>query len=386
MTSRPDSESPRVRDRLLRIALPVACTAIALLLTRSLGLLVFPTPLFFAAVVASTWYGGMLSGLLSVLLATLTLDYFFIPAPQTMITALPHLLQFAFPAFLTFWFVKKRKEAELSLRAARDELEIKVQERTAQLRTEIVERRRAEETVHRTQAQLAHVNRVMTMGELATSIAHELNQPLMAVAVNGDACLRWLNGASPNLDEARAAVDRMVSESGRAGDIITRIRALSKDSSAHRERVDLNDVIGEVLALTTGELTANGIVVSTDLAGALPPVWGDRVQLQQVLLNLVMNAIDAMSGLTGSARELLISTAVHDPQAVVISVRDSGIGIPEGAVDRIFDAFFTTKPHGVGMGLSISRTIVEAHAGRLWFEAASPGAIFRFTLPSWQTS
>jgi C4-dicarboxylate-specific signal transduction histidine kinase len=365
----------------LRYGVPVVSTAVALLVTQVLGLSVFPTPLFFAAVVASTWYGNVRSGLLAVLLAILALDHYFIPAPRTMGAALPHLLQFALPALLTCWFVKKRREAELSLRAARDELEVKVQARTSELRMQIAERVKAEETVHKTQTQLAHVNRVMTMGELATSIAHELNQPLMAVVVNGDACLRWLDSTTPNLEEARAAVARMVSESARASAIITRIRALSQNSSAQKDRVDLHGVIAEILALASGELTANNIAVVTDLAGDLPPVCGDRVQLQQVLLNLVMNAIDAMCSLTDASRELRISTGVHGRDAVIVSVRDSGVGLPKQDVDRIFDAFITTKPHGVGMGLSISRTIVEAHAGRLWSEDARPGAIFHFTIP-----
>jgi C4-dicarboxylate-specific signal transduction histidine kinase len=369
-------------DLALRYGLPIATTTMALFLTRSLDLSVFPTPLFFAAVVASTWYGGVASGPLAIVLATLGLAYFYIPSPYTMIAALPHLLQFALPALLTFWFVKKRRDAELSLRTARDELEAKVQERTSQLRIEIAEREKAEATVHKTQTQLAHVSRVMTMGELATSIAHELNQPLMAVVVNGDACLRWLNGTTPNLREARAAVDRMVSESSRAGEIIRRIRALSQNAPAERDRVDLHGVISEILKLTDAELATHGIAVSTDLAHDLPAVWGDRVQLQQVTLNLVVNAIEAMTPVSRSARQLRVSTVREGPHSVMISVRDSGVGIPKELVDRIFDPFVTTKAQGVGMGLSVSRTIVEAHAGRLWFEDADPGAILRFTLPN----
>jgi C4-dicarboxylate-specific signal transduction histidine kinase len=366
----------------IRYGVPVLATALALLITRSLDLSVFPTPLFFAAIVAATWFGSVVSGLLTVLLATLTLDYYFIPAPQSPVSALPHLLQFALPALLTLWFVQKRKEAESSLRAARDVLEVKVHERTAALRIESAEREKAEQAVHTTQAQLAHVNRVMTMGELATSIAHELNQPLMAVVVNGDACLQWLNGPNPNLEEARAAVARMAAESSRAGEIIKRIRALSQNSSPRKERIDLHSVIAETLALTNGELVTNKVVVVTDLASSLPVVWGDRVQLQQVILNLVLNAIEAMSQSKTPARELHISSARHGANAVAISIRDSGPGIPTEHGDHIFDAFVTTKPQGVGMGLSISRTIIEAHAGRLWCEDAHPGAIFRFTLPA----
>jgi C4-dicarboxylate-specific signal transduction histidine kinase len=364
-----------------RYAVPVASTAAAILLTRSLDLSVFPTPLFFAAIVASTWYGGVLPGVLSVVFAVMALDYYYIPAPRTLSQAVPHLLQFALPALLTLRFVQKRRDAEYSLRTARDELEIKVQERTSALRLEIAERQKAEEAVHQTQAQLAHVNRVMTMGELATSIAHELNQPLMAVVVNGDACLQWLNGPAPNLPEAKAAVARMVSESSRAGEIIKRIRALSQNASARKDRVALHEVIAETLAMANGELAANKITVVTELAPDLPAVLGDRVQLQQVILNLVMNAIDAMRALPDSPRQLRIATSLDGPSTVLVSVRDSGGGIPQEHHDRIFDAFFTTKPQGVGMGLSISRSIVEAHAGRLWSDDARPGAAFHFTIP-----
>jgi C4-dicarboxylate-specific signal transduction histidine kinase len=373
---------PHRTGPVVKVGVAVLSTAVALLITRSLDLSVFPTPLFFAAVVNSTWFGGVKSGLLTVGLAALTLDYYFIPARESFVMALPHLLQFVLPALLTLWFVQKRKVAEFSLRAARDESRAKVRERTNQLRIESAEREKAEQTVHRTQAQLAHVNRVMTMGELATSIAHELNQPLMAVAVNGDACLQWLNGPNPNLEEARAAVARMVAESGRAGEIIKRIRALSQNSSPRKERVDLHAVLEETLALTNGELVANRVAVVTDLATNLPGVWGDRVQLQQVILNLIINAVEAMNESNESARRLHISTGLHGTNAVVIGIRDFGPGIGADQADHIFDAFITTKPHGVGMGLSISRTIIEAHAGRLWYEAARPGAIFRFTLPT----
>jgi C4-dicarboxylate-specific signal transduction histidine kinase len=365
----------------LSFGVPVVSTAAALLLTQLLGLSVFPTPFFFAAIVVSTWYGSAASGLMAVLLAAVALERYFIPAPRTLSAVLPHLLQFALPALLTFWFVTKRKEAEISLRAARDELERKVEERTSELRREIAERRNAEERAHRTQAQLAHLNRVSTMGELATSIAHEVNQPLMAVVVNGDSCLHWLDRERPDLPEARAAVRRMVSESGRASAIIARIRALSRNASTHKEPVDLRGVVSDALALAGGELAAHDIAVATDLPADVPAVWGDRVQLQQVLLNLVMNAIDAMAAAAGSPRELRISAGVQGRDAVIVSVRDSGVGLPPECADRIFDAFVTTKPHGVGMGLPISRTIVEAHAGRLWAEDARPGAVFRFTLP-----
>jgi C4-dicarboxylate-specific signal transduction histidine kinase len=370
-------------------ALAFVSVAGALLLTQALHS-VFPTPLFFAAIVVSTWFGGMASGLLAVALAGILLDYYFVPPVHRFAlksAGLPYLIQFTIPALLTCWFVKKRKDAEASLRQARDELESKVQERTAELRqayqqlkTEIAERMRAEETVQRTQTDLAHVTRVTTLGELAASIAHEVNQPLMAVAINGDACLRWLAREQPNLEEAREAVGRIIGEGNRAGEIIRRIRALFKNSPLQKAPVSLNDLIQDILALTQRELMRNGVSLRTELETDLPPVFGDRVQLQQVILNLVVNAIDAMSGAGGRKRELQVRSE-RGGDGVLVTVRDSGPGLPLAERERIFDAFFTTKPDGLGMGLSISRTIIEGHRGRLWATSAADGATFQFRLP-----
>lgn len=365
----------------LRYGVSVLSIAIAALVTRAPGNEAFPTPLFFAAIVVSTWFGGPRPGLVSVALATVALGYYFLPVTHGLSGKLPALTQFSLPALLTCWFVKKRRDAETSLRAARDGLEAKVEQRTAELTKEIAERKRAEVTVLKTQAELAHVNRVMTMGELATSIAHELNQPLMAVVVNGDACIEWLKRTPPNLDEARDAVSRMVVESSRAGQVIQRIRALSRKTPALRTAVDMDATIAEISLLANRELAANQVAL-TVTPGNSPPVLGDRVQLQQVILNLIVNGIEAMNGVPANARQLRISSGVDRSGAVLVTIHDSGPGIPPADVDRIFDAFFTTKPEGVGMGLSISRTIIESHGGRLWAENGNPGAILRFTLPT----
>ena len=366
--------------------------ALALLITQALQPTVFPTPLFFAAIVISTWYGGTGSGMFAVLFATALLDYFFVSPTRGFsihLAGLLYLAQFSLPALLSSWFVKKRREAEAALKEARDQLDVKVQQRTAELRrtneqlqSEISERKRAEEAFHKTQAEIAHLTRVMTMSELATSIAHEVNQPLAAIVTNGDACLRWLGVASPNLERARDSVVRIINEGNRASEVIKRIRALSKKTTPHKSALQINELIHEMIALLEAELLENKIRLKTELEPAIPLVFGDRVQLQQVILNLVVNGIEAMSEVQGRARELLIRSEKAGSAQVQVCVQDCGCGLDVEQAEHLFEAFFTTKPAGIGMGLSISRTIIEAHGGSLW---ASPnagyGARFQFALP-----
>jgi signal transduction histidine kinase len=224
----------------------------------------------------------------------------------------------------------------------------------------------------------------MMMGELAASIAHEVNQPLAGVVINGNACLRWLAGESPNLAEAREAAQRIIRDGTRASEIIARIRALAKKTSTPTERVDLNEAIREVLALSHGEARKHDVALRTQLPDDLPPVRGDRVLIQQVVLNLVVNGIEAMRDTQDRLRELVIH-AQGEAQQVRVMVRDSGMGLDPQAQERIFDALYTTKPGGLGMGLSISRTIVENHGGRLSVVARDgPGATFEFTLPAYR--
>jgi PAS domain S-box-containing protein len=249
--------------------------------------------------------------------------------------------------------------------------------------TDITERKQAEEALRQAQADLAHVTRVMTMGELAASIAHEVNQPLAGIVINGNACLRWLAGESPNLAEAREAAQRIIRDGTRASDIISRIRALARKTGTLTERVDLNEAIREVLALGQGEARKHDVGLRARLPSDLPPVRGDRVLIQQVVLNLVMNGIEAMSDAQDHPRELVIQ-AQGDAQQVRVTVQDSGTGLDPQTQERIFDALYTTKPGGLGMGLSISRTIVENHGGRLAVVAGGgPGATFEFTLPAY---
>jgi PAS domain S-box-containing protein len=232
------------------------------------------------------------------------------------------------------------------------------------------------------QMELAHVNRVSTIGQLTASIAHEVNQPLAGVIANADACLRWLERETPDLEAARRSVEWIIRDGHRASEVIRRVRALAKKADPEKVPLDINDVVRQTIALVQRELTGHGVSLRTEFALALPPVLGDRVQLQQVVINLVMNGVEAMKSVTDRSRELVIRSGREATGDVVISVTDCGAGISVENADRVFNAFFTTKSDGMGMGLSICRSIMEAHGGRLWATANLPhGATFQFTLP-----
>jgi C4-dicarboxylate-specific signal transduction histidine kinase len=250
--------------------------------------------------------------------------------------------------------------------------------------TDISDFKRSQEALRTSQAELTHVARLMTMGELAGSIAHEVNQPLSAIVASGSACVRWLESPTPNLEEARETAARIVRDARRAGDVIQRIRALTRKATTEKERLDLNSTIEEVLGLAKAEMLKNRVALRTELRDDLPKVLGDRVQLQQLVLNLIMNGIEAMSGVGDRPRELAISTQSGEPDHVLVKVRDSGVGLDPKSSERIFDAFYTTKPAGMGMGLSISRSIVQNHGGRLWAvpNDRGPGTMFQFTVPA----
>ena len=248
---------------------------------------------------------------------------------------------------------------------------------------DLTDRKRAERAYAQVQMELAHANRVVTMGHLTASIAHEINQPIGAAITYAKAALNWLSSQPPNLDEARRALSTIVEAGVRAGDVIDRIRALVKKAPTRKDRVDINEAVMEVVELTRGETAKNAISVEIRVAERLPPVQGDRVQLQQVILNMLINAIEAMSAIKEGPRHLLISTRKTESESVLLEVRDSGPGLAPETVDRLFESFYTTKPDGLGMGLSICRSIIEAHQGRLWASANTPrGAVFQFTLPT----
>jgi signal transduction histidine kinase len=254
-------------------------------------------------------------------------------------------------------------------------------ERITHLASIAMEREQGEAVLRQAQADLAHVSRVTTMGELTASLAHEVNQPIAAAVTNANTCLRWLIRDQPDVAEACAAASRVVKDGTRAAEIVSRVRLLFKKGTPQRELVDVNDIIREMLVLLRGETTRYSVSVRLELAYDLPQVMGDRVQLQQVLMNLMINGMDAMKDVDGT-RELAIKSHQAGNQEIVVSVTDTGVGLPPQQAAHIFNAFFTTKPHGTGMGLRISRSIVESHGGRLWFVGNSErGATFQFTLP-----
>jgi len=485
----------------LRYALAPVCVAVAVLLHISvIGPFLHPTGLFLAGIVAAAWFGGPGPGFLAALLATFALPRL-IAMSYPLIAGffdLPRFLAFGMTGVAVGWGTTFRKRAEaalrqseVKLRKARDELEMKVLERTAELRRneallaeaqklsqtgsfawnvstgehfwseetfrivgydpatkptlelvlqrvhpediarvqesldhgvqtgtdldfehrfvmpggsvkhvrvmaqavrdetgnleyvgavmDVTEHKRAEDGLHHAQSELAHVTRVTTLGAMTASIAHELNQPLAAVVNNASACLRWL--AAHNLEEARQSAKLIIADGHRAGEIISGIRALTKKAPPQKNWVNINETILEIIALARSEVQGNRVALQTQLSDGLPLVLGDRIQLQQVILNLVMNGIEAMSAVTDRERDLLVRSCQYESDKVLVGVQDSGTGLETESLDHIFTAFFTTKPQGMGMGLTISRSIIEAHGGQLWATAnKGGGAVFQFTL------
>jgi C4-dicarboxylate-specific signal transduction histidine kinase len=379
------SEPPAV----LSYGLAVLSVAVALIISLLLDryLVSAPASLFLCAVMFSAWYGGVRAGLLAVALSLLAFLYYFVSPIYSLylpITELPRVIIFLVSALFVGFLSAAQRSATESLRAARDDLSRTVQElrRTnIALHAENIERQQAQEALHQAQSNLAHVSRVTMMGELTASLAHEVNQPITAAVTNANSCVRWLAGDTPNIQEARDAAIRSAKDGTRAADIISRIRLLFEKGTLEHETVDLNEVIQEIIVLLRSETTRHSISVRTELGTELPELVGDRVQLQQVFMNLVLNGIDAMKDMD-EKRELFIKSERWKDE-VLVSVRDTGSGLPTHHAGQIFDAFFTTKLHGTGMGLSISRSIVESHGGRLWVDGDAPrGATFHLALPT----
>jgi len=362
----------------------------ALIIARWLDvyLVTAPVSLFLCAIMFSAWFGGVRSGLFSLALSLLAFDYYFVTPLYSLaleIKEVPRFIIFALSALFVGLLSAAQRSATESLRDARDDLSRTVQKlrRTNEaLHTENIERQQAQEALLQAQADLAHVSRVTMMGELTASLAHEVNQPITAAITNANTCVRWLTGDTPNIQEARDAAIRSAKDGARAADIIGRIRLLFMKGTPVREPVDINEVIREIAMLLRSEAARHSVSVRSELDTALPRLIGDRVQLQQVFMNLVLNGIDAMK-YVDDKRELFIKSERWENEQVLVSVRDTGSGLPTQHADQIFDAFFTTKLHGTGMGLSISRSIVESHGGRLWAADNPPrGARFCFTLPT----
>src|ERR1700733_9344360 len=386
---------PRQFSPLLRYALAIALVAAALFLSLALQLS-FGNPfwlLFPAAVIASTWFGGRGPGWLAVGLSTLAVLYYFIPPIRSFAIKprdVPFLLVFIACELIANRVISWRKQTEESLRRSRDELEARVEERTVELKrandallNQMAEQRRTEEALQVTRTELARVVRITTIGELAASIAHEVNQPLAAVVANADACVAWLAREHPDLVEARAAAERVTQGATRASEVIARIRSLITKATPEKSRLQINQVIEQTAALAAGQASRNEVAIKLELAPELPSVLGDSIQLQQVIVNLLMNGIEAMSGVTDRPRTLRVRSESQKNGQIRVSVQDSGIGLSADVMGHLFEPFFTTRQKGMGMGLPISRSIVEAHGGKLWAESnGSGGAIFQFTLPS----
>ena len=347
----------RVLSAIRGYGLATICCGVALAVAWPIDA---PSSCFLLAVTVSSLFGGLGPGLFSVALSAIAFDYFFLwrtfpPAHES--ATLLRFAVFMAAAFLIAGLMEIKRRGEES-------------------------RNRAEGALRQAQADLAHISRVTTLGELTASLAHEVKQPIAAAVTDANTCLRWLARDQPDLEEARDASLRVVKDANRAAEIIDRIRLLFKKSTPQRELVDLNEVIREMIVLLRNQATRYSIMVRTDLAGDIPQIMGDRVQLQQVLMNLIMNSIDAMKEVEGM-RSLAIKSQRADNEQVMLSVSDSGVGLPPEQADQIFNAFFTTKFEGSGMGLRISRSIVESHGGRLWAADNAPrGASFHFTLPT----
>ncbi len=362
----------------------------ALIISRlpSIHLQDAPVSLFLCAVLLSAWFGGIAPGLLATALSALAFNYYFLPPIHSLGSKpdeIPRLVIFTVSALFVGALSAAERSAIESLRRARDDLRKTVQELQSTneaLQAESLERKHAEEARREAQAELARVSRVTTMGELTASLAHEVNQPIAAAVTNANTCLRWLTRDHPDVEEARAAASRIVKDATRAADIISRVRLLFKKSAPQQEPVDVNEAIREMIVLLRSEATRYNITVRMELTVDLPRIIGDRVQLRQILMNLIVNSIDAMKEVDG-LRELAVKSQRTEKEEVLVSVSDTGVGLPPQKSDQIFNAFFTTKPHGTGMGLRISRSIVESHGGRLWATDNSPrGASFHFALPA----
>jgi signal transduction histidine kinase len=364
-----------VRELIRRYILAAAFVALAFVCTLYLQRF-FPYPflfLFFAAVMASAWFGGPGAGFFAVLVSTLVVAYFFVPPYRSWAitpTAISYFAAFIACALVVSWVSSARRKTDEALRETRDQLEIRVAERTAALM--------------RTQSEVARLSRVLSMGELTASIAHEISQPLTAVVTHGQACLEWLSGDPPNLEKARHTTESIVRDGTRAGAVIARVRALFRKEEPVKDWTDLNGLIQELTGFLRNEASVRRVSMRTQLSPALPSVMADRVQLQQVVMNLILNGMDAMSG-TGEGdkeRDLLIRSQKEGGDQVLIAVEDCGAGLAPETADKIFEPFFSTKPHGIGVGLSISRSIIESHRGRLWAEPRpGGGSVFQFTLP-----
>ena len=373
------------------IAAAVVASAVATGLLLQLWddrLTLFP---FYAAVVGSAWLGTG-PGYLAVILSIVTVQYFFTPPGwgfEVMPEDVPFMAAFIVCAAMSLAWASQRRRTELALQGSRAELEAMVQQRTAELvrandalKVEIAERQAAELELRETESRLARTMRLATVAELASSIAHEINQPLAAIVVNAAACVRSLRKQPPALDDARSAAESIISDGHRAGDVITRVRSLVSKEAPVQKPVDVNQLIRETVALSRGTCRRQKVSVRTALAAELPPVVGDAIQLQQLFLNLITNGIEAMAEIGDRPRRLTVRSKLDASGRVLVGFEDTGNGLDPAGLDRLFESFYTTKPGGIGLGLSIGKSIAEAHGGTLSASPIAPfGAEFSVALP-----
>jgi C4-dicarboxylate-specific signal transduction histidine kinase len=380
----------------LRYFVPFAAVATAIGATYLLDLAAPESPnlfLFFVAIVISAWFAGAAPGWLSVFLSAIAVDYFFIP-PLYVVNFgakdIAWLVTFVACAIATSALSLQRRRAETLLLQARNELENRVRARTLDLQetnerlvASTAERVRAEGTLRETQNELARAARIMTVGELTASIAHEVNQPLAAVMANGEAALNWLQRSPPALVETRDSVAAIVAAGERAAEIITRIRSLMTRSAPVLTRLDINELLTSVMTLAQTGFKTRDIAMESYFHSDLPLVLGDRVQLQQLVLNLINNAAEAMADVSGRTRTLTVRTERTAGTGIAIIVEDCGRGLADEDSAKLFEPFYSTKQDGTGMGLSICRTIVELHGGQIAAASRPPcGAVFRVELPA----
>jgi C4-dicarboxylate-specific signal transduction histidine kinase len=381
-----------LRRTLTSYLVAILSVVIAIVVTLFLGQgIKHSATLFFCSVMLTSWFGGLWPGVFAGTLSVLALDYYFIPPLYALgigAEDVADLTSFVATALFISWINGEQKRAKESIRRGRDELDARVRERTAdlkganaQLQLEIAEREAAENRLLAAQTEMARISRITTMGELAAGIAHELNQPLGSIVMSGDACLRWLETDPPNLDEVQQAVEAIIRDGSRASNVLVRTRKLIGRGEQVKESLDIKQVIREVLSLLEDKFRRDGISWHAEISENLPHALADRVLLQQVILNLVLNALDAMRPINHRPKVLHIR-ATRSVDDIVVLIRDSGPGLHREHLSRMFEAFYTTKIDGIGMGLKISRSIVEAHGGRLWAVANDgPGSSFYFALP-----
>ncbi|MDB6169494.1 MAG: His Kinase (Phospho-acceptor) protein [Verrucomicrobia bacterium] len=382
----------------VRYAVSILTVTGAVVVTHALQSLTprIPTAsLVFCAAIFSGWFGGLGPGLLAATISSAAIGFHLLPSPypnSTLLGEIPRLLVFSVAVFFVSVISGRQRQAEEALERARDELEERVQDRTAELKrtnedlqAEIAERKVAETALHTMQAELAHVSRVTMMGELTASIAHEVNQPLGAIMNYANACRRLLASNQEEKAGVDQALAKIVEDAHRASDVIARIRALSKKKPTEMTSAAVKDLVDDVLAITRHEMIARGVTARVDLATGMPRLEVDRIQLQQVLLNLIINGMEAMESSPPKNRVIEITARSGQSEGepgCMLDIRDHGTGVPAGFEGRLFAPFYSTKSEGLGLGLAISRSIVESHGGRLALVPnGGEGATFQIFLP-----